>query len=235
MSGGPFDTERQRRAELHTEVCACGHKKDKHELPGFDGECIGDGCKCRQYRSAQAVAQLPPPKNAGLAHTPPGSPPGRVAAQPTVHPEPGIAVRGERPPPLELLLQAGQRSSIARTVALTEKIALLLHDLRGRLTDERQSAEEKARRVEEEQAARADVARLTAELEAAKAKLRGRTPPRTSTPSPATPPANRGAVRGALIDCPAEGCGRSFDTPQGAAAHRRRAHEGFNLRSAKAG
>lgn len=56
MSGGPFDTERQRRAELHTEVCACGHKKDKHELPGFDGECVGDGCKCRRFRSKGAVA-----------------------------------------------------------------------------------------------------------------------------------------------------------------------------------
>lgn len=39
-----------------TARCACGHNQGKHEIPGFDGECIAEGCRCTQYR-----AKLPEP------------------------------------------------------------------------------------------------------------------------------------------------------------------------------
>ena len=29
----------------------CGHSLQRHELAGFEGECVADGCRCRAFRS----------------------------------------------------------------------------------------------------------------------------------------------------------------------------------------
>ena len=34
--------------------CVCGHNQGRHEVPGFDGECIAEGCRCTKF-----VAKLP--------------------------------------------------------------------------------------------------------------------------------------------------------------------------------
>ena len=34
--------------------CVCGHNPGAHEVPGFDGECVRDGCRCTKF-----VAKLP--------------------------------------------------------------------------------------------------------------------------------------------------------------------------------
>lgn len=82
-----------------------------------------------------------------------------------------------RTPAIEQLLQAGKRSEHKRTVALTEKIAELVHDLRGRLNDERQAAEEKQRRQAAAEAAKAKIAELEEQLKAAREQMRGTAAP----------------------------------------------------------
>ena len=45
-----------------TARCVCGHNQGKHEIPGFDGECISEGCRCTQYRAKlpELVPASPP-------------------------------------------------------------------------------------------------------------------------------------------------------------------------------
>ena len=76
------------------------------------------------------------------------------------------------------------RSQIPRTVKLAEKIALMVHDLRGRVADERRAAEERRKAEEEKAQAHADVERLTREPAAAKARLQGKT---SGAPAAAAP------------------------------------------------
>ena len=52
----------------------------------------------------------------------------------------------------------------------------MIHDLHGRVADERRAAEEHRKAEEEKAQARADVERLTREPAAAKARLQGKTP-----------------------------------------------------------
>lgn len=37
--------------------CECGHNQTRHDLPGFDGECIADGCRCTLWRPVQPATE----------------------------------------------------------------------------------------------------------------------------------------------------------------------------------
>jgi hypothetical protein len=141
--------------------------------------------------------------------------------------QPATAVEASGPT-AEQLLGAGNRSHAKRTVALAGKITGLLTDLRARLIDERAGAEARAVMERAHAETRKQIADLEAQLAAAKAMLRGRTPPAATR-------STRVVAAGDLLPCRRPDCGRSFDTPQGRAAHERRAHDGFNPRAAKAG
>jgi pyruvate/2-oxoglutarate dehydrogenase complex dihydrolipoamide acyltransferase (E2) component len=208
--------------------CRCSHTKDRHEVPGFDGECTADGCKCLSYRPsvAEAPARTTPP---GLAHTPPAARPPLASVPPTTPAAPAPPVNPTPAavgPSIEQLVAAGKRSDVKRTVVVAGRVEELLTELRARLVAERASVEAKRQREAEKQAARAEIAALEKELADAKAKLRGTTTPPAAKPKPATV--------GGTHPCPVAGCDRTFDSPYGAVLHRRRAHEGFNPRSTKA-
>lgn len=36
--------------------CRCGHAKPRHDLPGFDGECVAEGCRCHLFSVVQIAA-----------------------------------------------------------------------------------------------------------------------------------------------------------------------------------
>lgn len=40
-----------------SERCVCLHSKDRHELPGFQGECVAEGCRCTEYRPRHPASQ----------------------------------------------------------------------------------------------------------------------------------------------------------------------------------
>ena len=58
-----------------TARCVCGHNQGAHEVAGFDGECVRDGCRCTQYRAKlpEVVAQPTP-----LPGTRPAAVPARI-------------------------------------------------------------------------------------------------------------------------------------------------------------
>lgn len=153
--------------------CRCGHVKAEHDREGFAPQCISMHCECIAYRPAVA---------GGVQHAHQGVQQPRppvvpvVTAPPTVPrpAEPDIAVRGERGPSIESLLQAGKRSEYKRTVTLTEKIAELIHDLRSRLTDEREASEEKRQADLVREEARRKIAALEAQLQEARSQLSGK-------------------------------------------------------------
>lgn len=41
--------------------CVCGHNQARHEVPGFDGECIAEGCRCTSYTERQPAIAPPAP------------------------------------------------------------------------------------------------------------------------------------------------------------------------------
>ncbi len=150
--------------------CRCSHGKDWHERDGLAPQCTHTGCTCLAYRpNVPARPDL-------QATTTPIRP-----AEPTTP-----AVQGQRGPTIDQVLAAGKRSEFKRTVALAERIAVLVHDLRGRLTDERQAAEAKRQQDAVAEAAKIEIAELEARLKAARAKLKtgnGGTPPQRHEPA----------------------------------------------------
>jgi pyruvate/2-oxoglutarate dehydrogenase complex dihydrolipoamide acyltransferase (E2) component len=115
-----------------------------------------------------------------------GKTPTAPAARPTVvRTSPTITTPGAPLPPahspIGLLLEQASGHSVAKVRRLAEKIELQLTDLRGLVAEH--EAEEKRRKAEAaaKEKARAEVARLEAELAAAKAKLRGQAAPAIKT------------------------------------------------------
>jgi hypothetical protein len=120
-------------------------------------------------------------------------------------------------PTAEQLIAAGKRSESKRIVALSDRIAEQLSDLGARLRQERQDSEERRKHAEAQQKARAEIERLERELAAARALVKGRTPPSTVS-SRAHPPTY------GEYPCPDEQCPKVATTAQGLSAHRRSAH-----------
>lgn len=190
----------QHRSLPH-EHCECGHALQRHEVPGFDGECVSDGCRCAKYRPRSTTVDLTPPATAP------------VTAPAPAKPAPPAVVQAARPggPTAEQIIAAGKRSTSKRTSGLAVRIEAHLTDLTQRVRDERKGAEERREKTARQEAARAEVERLSAELKAARAKL--------SSPPTAHPPTF------GEYPCPTDGCTKVATTPQGLGAHRR--HHGY--------
>lgn len=212
-------------------LCRCGHLQHRHEVPGFDGECVADGCRCTEFRARDQ-----------------GTVPARSTTRPAVSipTSQTIAQPGPAAPTISDLIGAGKRSEVKRTVALAEKLEALALDLRGRLADERKAAIEARERQAQQAAARAEIERLQRQLAAAKAKLGGAAAadhPCPSCPQRFTTAGNLGRHRRDMhgeertsgdYPCTRDGCGRTFDSAQGRAMHERRAHDGFDPNAARA-
>ena len=54
----------------HVARCVCGHNQRRHEGPGFDGECVADGCRCELWRPVSTVTAAAPPVVAAPAPRP---------------------------------------------------------------------------------------------------------------------------------------------------------------------
>ena len=126
------------------------------------------------------------------------------------------------PAGVSILVQASE-STQTRTRNLDSKISALLTDLAARLADEQAQVEAKAAAAHEDALVASRIATLQAEIDKLKGKRR----------KPAKPAATKGVPRSERLTkgvhpCTVVGCDRTFDTPQGASTHRRRAHEGFN-------
>lgn len=117
--------------------------------------------------------------------------------------------REQRPVSLEGLLRAGKQSAFQRTVKLTEKIAVELNDLRGRLADEREAAIAKEQAQAKQQQIRQEIEDLERQLKEKREQLRG-------NPMPDTP---GGSKQGEKEHCPE--CGLPFVN---VGAHRAKAH-----------
>lgn len=121
------DTERDRRAQLAVTPCQCGHARRRHELPGFDGECVADGCRCTTYRprlpSSDSVEVVLPVRRpfAGALGVPA---PARSG--------------------VEQVIAAGKQSASKRTVAIAERIETWVADLYRRLRAEREARDAEA-------------------------------------------------------------------------------------------
>jgi hypothetical protein len=86
--------------------CECGHNQQRHEMAGFDGECVADGCRCKKFRPVeQAVA---------AARAPLGRPPQQAVT-------------------VERLLAVAHASGDKRCVLLAAKIGHELQEIRARL------------------------------------------------------------------------------------------------------
>jgi uncharacterized small protein (DUF1192 family) len=130
------------------------------------------------------------------------------------------------PPATADLLHQAEQSPFIRTQNIGTKISALLADLTTRLTDEQQQVEAKAQADREAARIASRIATLQAEIDKLKRK-----PAKTATARAAATtgniPRSERLTRG-VHPCTTAGCDRTFDTPQGAVTHRRRAHEGFN-------
>ena len=60
----------------NTVRCRCGHNPARHEVPGFDGECIAEACRCTRYETAmpQPVPTRPAPPAPASRPTAPSAP-----------------------------------------------------------------------------------------------------------------------------------------------------------------
>jgi uncharacterized C2H2 Zn-finger protein len=184
------------------------------------GMCTAPGCPCTDFRPA--VGQFARPTAAAPAPRPasPRVAPTRTVPQPVariVQPEPSDreVFSGQRGPTIEQILQAGKRSSSKRTVALTEKIAVQINDLRGRLHDEREASEE-ARKAE---AARTEAKSKIAELEKQLAEAR-----KALRTGSAVSPGSTRSISGERIPCTETGCDQTFTREDNRTRHLSRAH-----------
>ena len=130
------------------------------------------------------------------------------------------------PPATADLLHQASESPFIRTQNIGAKISALLVDLTARLNDEQQQVEAKAQADRESARIASRIATLQAEI----AKLKRKPAKADKTPTAAAP-AQRSV--GASFPCSVTGCDRMFASPNGAAIHKGRAHEGWNP-SAKA-
>lgn len=167
--------------------------------------------------------------------TPSSAPTHMAPAATTSAPRPDLSVARTAPAPAPAaverprtvsssaaeLLHMASESHLARTRNLGKKISGLLADLSQRLNDE--EAEHLARVAAEQE--KAKNAKRIAELEAELAKLKGRKPKTPKAADPDKPKRTNIAPKGHY---PCDTCDRVLDTPQGKAAHQRRAHEGFS-------
>ena len=170
--------------------CQCGHGHAEHQP--LAPQCTHRQCTCLNYRATQPATPLAPlhslqPRAAAAAAT----------AEPTI----------------DAVLAAGKRSPFKRTVALSDKIARELDDLRGRLGDERQAAEQRRRADAARAKALTEIAQLETQLAAAKAKLK-QTRHEAGLPG--------GERRAGQRQCP--DCDQSFETAQRLGVHRRWNH-----------
>jgi hypothetical protein len=130
------------------------------------------------------------------------------------------------PPGIADLLHQGKASPWIRTQNLAAKIHTLLDDLTTRLADEQAAVEAKARVAHENALVASRIATLQAEIDKLKRKpAKAATVGIVSTPRESS---RKYGLHPGVYSCTDPGCDRTFDTPQGAATHRRRAHEGFN-------
>ena len=114
---------------------------------------------------------------------------------------------------IEGLLAAAEQHSKAAIRNLAERIRNLVDDLESRIEQAAADEQRKAR-----------IAALKAEI----ASLTSATPTKSSTGRTRRQPKG-------VYPCKDPGCDRVLDTPQGAAAHHRRAHEGFDPNAAQVG
>jgi hypothetical protein len=182
-------------------LCACGHPSRLH-TEAFG--CDVNACGCDQFRAGAIPAGQPVAR-------PQTQLPAPAVVRPIVTAAPAQPVALANDP--RVLFAAAKRSSSKSVVALGAKVEADLAKLLELLRGERESAE--AARLREARAAetKAEIARLEAQLAAAKAKLVGR-------------PA---------VACSVTDCDRSFESSQAMAMHRRRTHEGFDPHAPKAG
>jgi len=125
----------------------------------------------------------------------------------------------------ELLHQASE-SPFIRTQNIGAKISALLADLTTRLNDEQAAVEAKVQADRESARIASRIATLQAEIDKLKRK-------------PAKKPSAAKSARSYTRNpgehsCPLDTCNRTFNTTQGVALHRRRAHEGFTPTPRKA-
>lgn len=152
---------------MNCTTIGCGHSAGDHEA--LAPQCSAQRCTCLRYRPA-GVAAVPAP----VAPIPASlSTPAVRRAISTPAASAPAAVAGVAPDALLALVRACQRSELKRTQALGVKLAALVEQVTVALRGEREAVEAKAKQAEEQATARAEVARLTKQLAAAKAKLRG--------------------------------------------------------------
>ena len=133
------------------------------------------------------------------------------------------------PPATADLLRQASESPWIRTQNIGTKISALLADLTARLADEQAAAEAKARVAHENALVASRIATLQAEID--KLKRKPAKTAKTDTAGVVSIPRESSRKYGlhpGAHSCTVVGCDRTFDTPQGASTHRRRAHEGFN-------
>jgi hypothetical protein len=177
--------------------CRCGHSHEQHAA--LSPQCSAARCECLRYQPAQhVVPAVSAPIGVQLVHAAPAKPPTPTSSGPTI----------------DQILAAGRRSQFKRTVALAEKIAAELRDLRGRLVEERAIAEADRAQAEARAKALAEIAELEKKLAAAKAKLKD------TRHAAGLPGGERTAGAGACPDC-----GELFDTAQRLGVHRRWKHD----------
>lgn len=201
------------------QTCRCTHARDVHLVEYPPSECTAEGCGCQRYRSIEPLTgvsdPLPPiaPERTALIDAlNRGVKPAVVAPmaslrapvssevldlrQPVAAPSRPPAARTSEQPRRNVL-QEGLTSSDLRIRAKAEKIKALLDELRKMLHE-----------YEGEAAARAEVARLEAQLAAARAKLGDGT-----------------AFVGQSYPC--RFCPRTFPQTRGRSRHENYAHPGL--------
>lgn len=150
--------------------------------------------KTPQLQMSRPVAKPAQPRPA-LGPAPGGTPNGAP-----VSPRPELTV--------DELVRACRRSESKRTQALGPKLAELADRITTALRNERETAEDKARRAAEREAAQAEVKRLEKALAEARAKAVAAGAP--------------GGVRGGAREC--DVCGEHLKNPQALGAHKRHKH-----------
>lgn len=120
------------------------------------------------------------------------------------------------PDSIAATLTTAQSHPSKRVQAAASRVLGQLDKLRHLIAEDEQKNAARRKAAAEKARIRADVERLEHELAAAKAKLRGKRGPAAARDTDGE------------YSCTVEGCDRVFTSSQGAAAHRRRAHEGFS-------
>lgn len=179
-------------------VCRCGHNKSRHDMAGFDGECVAGACTCKGFRP-RTEEPVPIPVQRPVATAGPIQHAAIIPARPAPRqPNPNAG------PTVDQILTAGRRSEFKRTVGLAEKITTLLVVLRERLHEERKSSVDRERERAQRAAALRDISDLERRLREAKAR----------------------AGQTGDLKCP--DCPRTFGRPQALGRHRSQAHGWVN-------